>query len=67
MSLWFRVQEFVVEIGLRLAKVLLASLVGAVIYLVLTGPIGAPGSVQLALEAWIAGALVFLLIETGIF
>jgi hypothetical protein len=67
MSLWFRVQEFVVEIGLRLAKVVVASLIGLAIYLVLTGPFGAPGSVQLALEAWIAGALVFLLIETGIF
>jgi hypothetical protein len=67
MSLWFRVQEFVVEIGLRLAKVVVASFIGLVIYLVLTGPVGAPGSAQLALEAWIAGALVFLIIETGIF
>jgi len=66
-SFWFRVQEFAVEIGLRLAKVLVASLVGLVIYLVLTGPFGVPGSVQLALEAWIAGALVFLILETGIF
>ena len=67
MSLWFRVQEFAVEIGLRLAKVVVASVLGLVIYLVLTGPIGVPGSVQLALEAWIAGALVFLIVETGIF
>ena len=67
MSLWFRVQEFAVEIGLRLAKVLVASLIGLVIYLVLTGPVGAPGSVQLALEAWIAGALALLILETGIF
>ena len=67
MSLWFRVQEFAVEIGLRLAKVLVASLIGLVIYLVLTGPVGAPGSIQLALEAWIAGALAFLILETGIF
>jgi len=67
MSLWFRIQEFVVEIGLRLAKVVVASFIGLLIYLVLTGPLGAPGSVQLALEAWIAGALAFLLIETGIF
>jgi hypothetical protein len=66
-SLWFRVQEFAVEIGLRLAKVLVASLIGLVIYLVLTGPVGAPGSIQLALEAWIAGALAFLILETGIF
>ena len=67
MSLWFRIQELVVEIGLRLAKVAVASVFGLVIYLVLTGPLGAPGSVQLALEAWIAGTLVFLIIETGIF
>ena len=67
MSLWFRVQEFVVEIVLRLAKVAVASFIGLVIYLVLTGPLGAPGSVQLALEAWIAGALVLLILETGIF
>ena len=67
MSFWFRVQEFAVEIGLRLVKVLVASIFGLVIYLVLTGPLGAPASVQLALEAWIAGALVFLILETGIF
>ena len=67
MSLWFRIQEFAVEIGLRVAKVVVASVFGLVIYLALTGPLGAPGSVQLALEAWIAGALVFLIVETGIF
>jgi hypothetical protein len=32
MSLWFRLQEFVIEIGLRLAKLVIATLVGAVIY-----------------------------------
>jgi hypothetical protein len=67
MSFWFRVQEFAVEIGLRIIKVLVASLFGLVLYLVLTGPLGVPGSTQLALEAWIAGALVFLILETGIF
>ena len=36
MSPWFRVQELAVEIGLRFAKVLVASLLGLVIYLVLT-------------------------------
>jgi hypothetical protein len=60
-------QELVVEIGLRIAKVLVASLIGIVIYWLLTNVVGAPGSVQLALEAWIAGALVFLILETGIF
>lgn len=59
--------EILVEIGLRIAKVLVASLIGIAIYAVLTGLLGAPGSVQLALESWIAGALVFLILETGIF
>jgi hypothetical protein len=61
------VNEILVEIGLRLAKVLVASLLGLVIYLVITGPLGVAGSAQLALESWIAGALAFLILETGIF
>ena len=60
-------QELVVEIGLRVAKVLVASLVGLVIYFLVTGPLGVPGSAQLALESWIAGMLVFVIFETGIF
>ena len=60
-------QELLVEIGLRVAKLVLATVIGVVIYAVLTGPLGAPGSAQLALESWIAGALVLLLLETGIF
>jgi hypothetical protein len=67
MSLWFRLQEFAVEVGLRLAKVLIASLIGLVIYVLLTGPLGVAGSAQLVLEAWIAGMLVFVILETGIF
>jgi hypothetical protein len=60
-------QELLVEIGLRLAKLVVATIVGVVIYAILTGPVGAPGSVQLALESWIAGALAISLLETGIF
>ena len=67
MSLWFRIQELAVEIGLRIAKVVVASVFGLIVYLVLTGPLGVPGSPQLALEAWIAGMLVFVIVETGIF
>jgi hypothetical protein len=67
MSTWFRIQEFVVEIGLRLAKLVIATVLGLLVYWLLTGPMGAPGSAQLALEAWIAGALVLLILETGIF
>jgi hypothetical protein len=60
-------QELLVEIGLRVAKLVIATVIGLVVYAVLTGPFGAPGSVQLALESWLAGALVLLLLETGIF
>ena len=67
MSTWFRIQEFVVEIGLRLVKVVFASLIGLVVYVVLTGPLGMAPSGELALQSWIAGMLVFLILETGIF
>ena len=60
-------QELLVEIGLRVAKLVLALVLGLIVYAVLTGPFGAPASVQLALESWLAGALVILLLETGIF
>ena len=67
MSIWFRVQEFVVEVGLRLVKVLVASLLGLLVYVVVTGPLGVPATPQIALESWLAGMLVFLILETGIF
>ena len=44
-------QELLVEIGLRVAKLVVATVVAVIIYAVLTGPVGAPGSVQLALES----------------
>ena len=59
--------ELLIEILLRIGKVVLAALLGVVIYVVLVGPLGATGSPQLALEAWIAGALVLLLLETSAF
>ena len=59
--------ELAAEIALRFAKLIAASLVGIVVYAVLVGPLGVPGSAQLALESWIAGALVIVLVETGIF
>ena len=58
--------EIIVEIGIRLGKLALASLLGVLVYIVLTGPLGAPGSAQLALESWIAGALILVVVETGI-
>jgi hypothetical protein len=59
--------EIVLEFGLRAAKLILAALLGVVIYVLLVGPFGVPGSPQLALEAWIAGALIILLLETSAF
>ena len=53
------------EIGLRLAKALAALIVGLLLYLVLIGPLGQPGSVELALLSWISGAAFVLLVESS--
>ena len=58
-------RELVAEIALRLAKVLAAAVVGIVVYLVLTGPLGVPASAQLGLLAWLAGAAFVLLVESS--
>jgi hypothetical protein len=57
--------ELFAEVGLRAAKVVLAALIGIVVYVILVGPLGVPGSPQLALESWLAGAMVILLLETS--
>jgi hypothetical protein len=53
------------EVILRLAKAGAALVVGIVVYLVATGPLGAPGSPELALLAWLAGAAFILLVESS--
>lgn len=53
------------EIGLRLLKAFVALLLGLVLYAVLTGPLGNPGSVELALLCWVSGAAFILLVETS--
>jgi hypothetical protein len=58
-------RELVVEILLRLSRVLAATILGVVVYLVLVGPLAATGSVQLALLAWLVGAAFVLLVETS--
>lgn len=55
------------EILLRLAKAAIASLLAIILYLVLVGPFGAAGSVELALLCWLSGAAFVLLVETGLF
>jgi hypothetical protein len=53
------------EILLRLAKALAAAVLAVVLYLVLTGPLGVPGSAELALLSWLSGAAFILLVETS--
>jgi hypothetical protein len=55
------------EIGLRLLKALIALVLGIVLYAVLTGPLGNPGSVELALLSWLSATAFVLLVETGLF
>ena len=55
------------EILLRLAKAGIATLLAAVVYLIAIGPLGATGSVELALLCWLSGAAFVLLVEPGLF
>jgi hypothetical protein len=53
------------EVLLRLAKAAAAALVGVLVYVVAVGPLGAAGSVELALLSWLAGAAFILLVESS--
>lgn len=55
----------VIEGLLRLVKPALATVFGVVLYLVLTGPLGNAGTVELALLSWLSGAVLVLLLESG--
>jgi hypothetical protein len=56
-------RELVYEILLRLSKALAATAIGIVVWLVAVGPLGAAGSVELALLSWLSGAAFVLLVE----
>lgn len=58
--------DLLFDIGLRLAKVGLALVIGVVVWFVLTGPVGASGSAELAVLSFLAGAAAVLLVEGGI-
>jgi hypothetical protein len=58
--------NLVIEILLRLAKTGIAALLGVVLYALLVGPLGATGTVELALLCWLSAAAFVLLVETGI-
>jgi len=57
--------NLVFEILLRLAKAGAAAVLGLLVYAVAVGPLGASGSVELALLSWLAGAAFILLVETS--
>jgi hypothetical protein len=57
------VRELVFEILLRLSKAMFALALGLIIWLVAVGPLGAQGSVELALLSWLSAAAFILLVE----
>jgi hypothetical protein len=59
------VSNLLAEIGLRLAKAIAAAIVGLLLYLVLTGPLGNAGSLELGLLCWVGGAAFVLLVESS--
>jgi hypothetical protein len=59
------VSNLVIEMLLRLIKPLLAVVLGALVYWMATGLLGAPGSAELALLAFLAGAAFILLAQEG--
>ena len=54
------------EALLRLIKPLIALVLGALLYWVLTTGIGEPGSALLGLVCWISAAAFIQLVETGV-
>ncbi len=55
------------EIGLRVIKAAIALLLGLLLYALVTGPLGNPGSIDLALLCWISAAALVLIVESGLF
>jgi type III secretory pathway component EscS len=58
-------RELLVEVLLRLPKVIVAAVVGLIAWLIATGVAGATGSVELWLLCWLGGAALVLLIQEG--
>ena len=57
--------NLVTEIALRLVKAGAAALLGILVYAALTGPLANPGSAELALLSWLAGAAFILVVESS--
>jgi hypothetical protein len=56
-------QELVSEILLRLLKALFGLILGGIVYVIAVGPLGHPGSIELALLSWLSGAAFILLVQ----
>ena len=54
------------EALLRLIKPVIALVLGLVLYWLLTGPMGEPGSAVLGLACWISAGVFIQLVETGV-
>lgn len=54
------------EALLRLIKPAVALLLGVLLYWIVTGVLGEPGSVLLGLACWISAGVFIQLVETGI-
>jgi hypothetical protein len=59
------VSNLLSEIGLRLVKALAALVLGAIVFGVAVGPLGAVPTIELALLSWLSGAAFILLVETS--
>jgi hypothetical protein len=53
------------EILLRLAKLVAAGIIGAILYLIAVGPLNVTASFELAALCWISAAVALLLVESS--
>jgi hypothetical protein len=53
------------EFALRLLKAGVAVLLALILYVIMTGPVGHPGSVELVLLCWLSAAAFILLVESS--
>ena len=53
------------DVALRLLKAGVAVLLGLILYVLATGPLGQPGSVELVLLCWLSAAAFVLLVESS--
>jgi len=57
--------QLINEILLRLAKLVAAGVVGAIVYLVAVGPLGVTPSFELAALCWISASLGLILVSSS--